>query len=127
MNWWPKRTFCGGCVSQNSLYRYKQSLLLQIYGIKHPRMLGIDGQYIYNYKHNERRGNSGVTTAKRDIKRIVRVTPHEYKKKEFSITFHGEGSEIYDIEYTCDREEDRSEIVGKLRVLTKTTASFPMK
>lgn len=95
------------------------------YGIKHPRMLGIDGQYIYNYKQNERRGNSGVTTAKRDIKRIVRVTPHEYKKKEFSVTFHGGGPEIYDIEYTCDRAEDRTEILGKLKVLIKAPLQLP--
>lgn len=87
------------------------------YGIKHPRVLGIDGQFIYNYKRNERRGNSGVTTATRDVKRIVRVTASPDNKKAFRITFHGDGAEIYDIEYICERVEERPEIIGKLKVL----------
>lgn len=87
------------------------------YGIKHPRVLGIDGQYIYNYKRGERRGNSGVTTATRDVKRIIRVTANQDNKKAFRITFHGDGAEIYDIEYICERMEERPEIIGKLKVL----------
>jgi hypothetical protein len=86
-------------------------------GIKQPRVLGIDGQFIYNYKRGERRGNSGVSTATREVSKIVRVTTGD-DKKILKITFCGDGLDIYDIEYICEKEADRPEIIGKLKYLT---------
>ena len=104
-------------MSSAAAYQEWQIIKKNKLGIKQPRVLGIDGKFIYNYKRGERRGSSGVTTATREIRKIIRVTSVAEEPKVLHITFDGEGLGFYDIEYICERVEDRAKILGKLKYL----------
>ncbi len=87
------------------------------YGMKQSRVLGIDGQNIYNHKRGEKRGNTTVEHAVRSIMTIIRNTVSGSDTKVLRITFNDKTHGIHDIEYVCETKEECAEINSKLNYL----------
>ncbi len=81
------------------------------------RVIGVDGQKIYNSKRdNGNRNTSSVSRAQRDITSIRKVEILEDDTRAFRITFK-EDEEIFDIDYFCESARECAEIVAKISYL----------
>jgi hypothetical protein len=87
------------------------------FGRMQQRVIGIDGQKIYNSKReNGNRNTSSVSRAQRDISTIRKVEILEDDSRAFRISYK-EDEEIFDIDYFCDTVRECAEIVAKVSYL----------
>lgn len=86
------------------------------FGRMQARVIGIDGQKIYNSKReNGIRNTSSVSRAQRDISSIRKVEVHDDDARAFRITYKED--EEFDIDYYCDSVRECAEIVAKISYL----------
>jgi hypothetical protein len=87
------------------------------YGAKQKRVMGIDGNYIYNFSTTN--SSHGLSPRnKRLISTVKSVDP--LGDKSFKITAHNpEKGEYQEIEYICDNERECILIMDKLKVLIR--------
>lgn len=86
------------------------------FGRMQERILGIDGNHLYNSRRLGKGNKNGVSHAVRDISTVVQVQNVSGDPCSFRVTFD-DGREIYDIGYTCDTARECIEIIAKLRYL----------
>lgn len=87
------------------------------FGRMQARVIGVDGQKIYNSKReNGNRNTSSVSRAQRDISTIRKIEMLEDDTRAFRITFK-EDEELFDIDYYCDSARECAEIVAKISYL----------
>ena len=93
------------------------------FGRMQQRVIGIDGQKIYNSKReNGNRNTSSVSRAQRDISTIRKVEILEDDTRAFRISYK-EDEEVFDIDYFCDTFHECAEIVAKISYLVSKKQS----
>lgn len=97
------------------------------FGKRQERVIGIDSSMVYNSKREKAEKTFGMATVARaerpvnSIKKVEVVTGPQQDKKTFRITWEEDkGQQVYDIEYTCESEQDCAEIVTKLNYLVNS-------
>jgi hypothetical protein len=82
------------------------------------RIIGVDGQKIYNSKRERERerNTSSVSRAQRDLSTVRKIEILDDDSRAFRISYK-EDEEAFDIDYFCDTVRECAEIVAKISYL----------
>lgn len=85
------------------------------FGIKQERVFGIDSKGIYNAKRSDKSDRNNVRLAQRSLNDIIHFEKVD-ASNSFRITWQEDNIQ-YVIEYSCENERDRNQILNKLQFL----------